>query len=78
MAETQFVYVVEQGCYSDRGVNGVYASAEAAMQAYPGEEWEPYGSSEPGAMWGNDKDWDEHLTITRHELLGLQSAGTRP
>lgn len=29
------VYIVETGCYEQRGVAGVYASVEAAMAAHP-------------------------------------------
>lgn len=31
----KYVYVVEQGCYSDKGICGVYASPEDAMAAHP-------------------------------------------
>src|SRR5690349_20348094 len=31
----KYVYVVEQGAYSSRGVVGVYVSPEAAMAAHP-------------------------------------------
>lgn len=33
------VWLYESGCYEQRGVDGVYATAEAAMAANPSKRW---------------------------------------
>lgn len=78
-----YVYLVEQGCYSDRGIVGVYATPEAAMAAHPvpvrqirnggGTRereggWKPSTYAEPGYEWSNGLDWEDAKTITRHEV----------
>lgn len=79
----KYVYVVEQGCYSSRGVVGVYATPQAAIEAHPvpvrrvvkGHAthereggWMPDTFSEPGFRWSNGLDWDDAAEITRYEL----------
>ncbi len=78
MNEPRYVYVVEAGCYSSRGVIGVYANPDAAMIANPipttatnrirSGGWQPYEGAEPGTMWSNGYDWENHQDITRYEL----------
>lgn len=76
------VYVVEQGCYENRGVVGVYASAEAAMLAHPipadyryPETPTAFNASRPGGWkktsettWGNGLDWDLSCEVIEYEL----------
>jgi hypothetical protein len=61
------VYIVEMGCYSDRYVEGVYATAELAMAANPIPDEIPsrYRTKSPAAWrehpdgrWTNGLDWD--------------------
>lgn len=81
----KYVYVVELGCYSSRGVGGVYVSAMAehpirADYKYPDVPtagnasrrggWQPSAYGEPGYEWNNGLDWDDAATITRYELQG--------
>ena len=63
-----YVYVLEQGCYSDRGIIGVYESPAVAMAEYPKDRWTMPAGSEPGTLWDNLKDWDESRTITRYQV----------
>jgi hypothetical protein len=78
--DKKFVFVVEQGCYSDRGVIGVYASSAEAMRDNPvptegygyikGAQWHQTLDSEPDAYWSNGCDWDAAICITRYEVQG--------
>lgn len=80
MSQSIYVYVVEQGCYSSRGVVGVYASPEAAMDAhpitaellkrYPDAAWTAAAWAEDGQMWTNGGDWEDAKDITRYEVQG--------
>jgi len=77
------VYVVEQGCYSNAGVIGVYATPEAAMSDNPIPDratinrngtherdggWQIASYSEPNRIWTNGLDWDDHKSITAYEV----------
>ncbi len=80
MSEPRYVYVVEQGCYSSRGVIGVYATAEAAMEdlpitemmlkRYPKARWHQWDQAEPNQRWSNGCDWDDAMDIARYEVHG--------
>jgi len=65
------VYVVEAGVYSDRYIEGVYATPESAMAANPGGKWEhsegEYGG-ERWQRWGNDLDWDSARSIAEYDV----------
>lgn len=66
------VYVAERGVYSDRYVQGVYATPEAAMAANPGgNKWE-VDEGESGSYrwrrWMNDLDWDSAVSIGEYEV----------
>ena len=75
-----YVYVVEQGLYSSRGIVGIYASPEAAIGAHPVPMnrddlvreggWQLRDDAEPDACWWNGFDWDSSKTITRYEVEG--------
>lgn len=80
MSEPRYVYVAEQGCYSSRGVVGVYESPEAAMadlpvtdemrKSWPDAGWHADSYSEPGHSWSNGCDWESAIDVTRYELSG--------
>lgn len=57
------VYVVEMGCYSNRGVVGVYATLKGAKAAMPGKKWERQANT-----WTNELDWDSFVEIVEHEV----------
>ena len=77
----RYVYVVEQGCYSNRGIIGVYDSPESAMadnpitkdtiRRYPKAKWEQKEDGEIGYWWSNGCDWDDAVDITRFEVQSL-------
>ena len=79
-----YVYVVEQGCYSDRGIIGVYATPEAAMADNPERKrkgsrvggWRPCRDSEPGHAWTNGRADDNAMGITRYEVQGASREPT--
>ena len=74
------VYVVEVDIYSGSNVGGVYASVDAAMEAYPvklkkgavlgamedDQGWRSLGDGH----WWNGLDSTRHVEITEYELLG--------
>ena len=85
VAEMTKVYVLETGCYEDRGIEGVYTTAEAAMAGFvrrlgkredylaSGEVRRPIAEmrwDDEGGFWDNDGDWDDHATVTEYELEG--------
>ena len=65
------IYVVETGIYSDHGVAGVYASAEAAMEDYTDGrrrttvKW----TKDKTGAWSNNLDWQEHVEIVPFEVI---------
>lgn len=78
------VYVLETGCYENRGVAGVFDSPERAMATQPDCRWVktrwvsyrerlPDGGpdlSQPEyhVSWDNDRDWDLSATISEYDL----------
>lgn len=63
---TSTVYVLEAGSYDERGIVGVFATLEAAMQAHPGE-WKASSSGDFWAVADEPID-DISPTITRYEV----------
>lgn len=65
------VYVVEQGCYEQRGVAGVFSTLKAAMSAYPEGEWklvEMKWKDKIFVSWSNGLDWEHAASIDPYEL----------
>lgn len=70
------VWVLESGCYSSKGVAGVYATVEAAIadcpvtdrqkKRYPDAAWH-----ESEGFYSNGCYWDDALELTRYEVQGL-------
>ena len=81
-ADVVKVYVAEAGVYHERYVEGVYATAEAAMAANPvtadmaaserlrlpsvEPEWHKTGDGE----WSNGCDYTRAVSVTEYELEG--------
>ena len=73
------VWLAITGCYEDRRVSGVYASAEAAMKAHPLARTVPVGykagagSAIRGGGWLQDEDgnWDNGLDW--HEACSVEA-----
>ena len=68
------VWIAEKGCYSDRGIAGVYATAEIAMKHLdrPGSNWryETWGwEGREWSQWTNGLDWDDLVDITEAEVI---------
>ena len=63
------VWVLETGCYDDRDIKGVFATAEDAMEAWPAPlGWvQPYADS----YWSNQMDWDDAAAIYQYEVQGF-------
>ena len=77
------VYVLETGCYTDRGIEGVYSLVEKAMAA-----WQPKAGAVKGFEYGKDAgqpfsyvwgekdgdtwyfgaDWGDAASITEYEV----------
>jgi hypothetical protein len=85
MTKPLYVYIFEQGDYSDKTIGGVYTTPEAAMEAhpvptvpsYPGSReipadaaWRLSEYAAPGYQWDNGCDHDSHGRITRYALEG--------
>ena len=78
-----YVYIVQQGCYADRGIVGVYARPEAAMADHPVPSttrncvrpggWKPDNAMEPDNGWDNGYDWDDAKDITRYEVQDVDA-----
>ncbi len=68
---TLFVYIVEQGEYSDRGIVGVYESSEAAIVDHPGK-WTVHNESVGDSYWTNGLGWDDAKCISRYEVQTLK------
>lgn len=72
------VWIAEQGCYEDRHVSGVYATADAAVAAHPIPEPVPahnrMARRDPGWVedtngdWNNNLDWDAAVVVYRCEV----------
>jgi hypothetical protein len=65
------VYVVERNVYSDRYLEGVYATPEAAMAANPSPKWEAVEDDVDGKVWriwDNGLDWSLYASISEHEV----------
>lgn len=71
-----FVYVMEQACYSNRRIAGIYRTLEGAMGAHPVPD-RSENVERPGGWlqdetnqdtWSNGLDWDEAKDITRHKF----------
>ena len=66
------VYVVEQGCYSDRWVVGVWADVEKAKASFKSKGWTVSDPREthPDACrsWNNGLDWDDAIYIYEMEV----------
>ena len=72
------VWVAVSGMYDSETVSGVYATAEAAMEAQPvregakpgrggiGWKWVDYAD---GGWWGNGCDYDDHVTVEAYEVM---------
>ena len=81
------VWVVENGCYSDRYVVGVYDSIEAVIADNPVPEsprhrdrgdffrpggWQPEERfGDERESWSNGLDWEGYLRATCFEVNGL-------
>ena len=89
--EDTYVWVVENGCYSDRYLSGVYESIEAVVAAYPAKSRGDKASDSasylyrPGGWqqdehdpdrWDNGLDWDDFLRATRHKVRRLPHNGS--
>lgn len=77
MSDERVVWVVENGCYSDRYVEGVYDSIEAVIAHHPARKtkpraggssyifraggWQPEDPDDPESPWGNGLDWGDAL-----------------
>lgn len=65
------VYVLETGVYENRGVSGIFDSAERAMAA-AGGKWTKRTSFEDNGTvnvdWENDQDWDSAASVSEYEL----------
>lgn len=85
-ADHEYVWVVENGCYSDRYLSGVYESIEAVIAAYPVTSRGDTPSTNasylyrPGGWqpdeyepdrWSNGLDWSDFLQATRHKVNRL-------
>lgn len=71
------VYVATCGVYSDRYIEGVYATPEAAMAANPGGTFTLYAGEQGGYRWRrwmNDLDWSSACSIDEYEVRGLLAA----
>ena len=70
------VWVAERGIYSDRGVVGVYATAEVAMEDNPLPTNPRYVIEAGGwqrkenGTWENGLDYDEYVSIQPWPLHG--------
>lgn len=78
------VWVAESGCYEQRYISGVYATAEAAMADHPlprtiPADFKPTAAdySRPGGWvqsddgsWDNGLDWDDSVTIYPMDVEG--------
>lgn len=78
------VWIVEQGCYSERGIVGVYATAEDAMADNPVTKlvteppnYERGRCERPGGWqqdsdgnWHNGLDWSEAMSVDRWTVNG--------
>lgn len=51
------VWVVENGCYSDRYIEGVYESIEAVVAAYPIPADYPFPAERTGANMSHPGGW---------------------
>jgi hypothetical protein len=58
------VYVLEVGWYDNRDIVGVYASAEAAMAAYPHGYWLQMDDGH----WCNGLTHSRAAAVTPHEV----------
>lgn len=69
------VYVAEGGAYENRGVTGVFTSAEAAMAAHPGDwkrddfEWEGRRFERWSRIVGNEAA-DDTEDIMEYDVQG--------
>lgn len=86
MAEPSFVYVLEVGCYEERYIAGVFATAELAMEQHAPKRSDDYRGikiRESGERWsyewsGPDEegghrfgaDWEDSADVTRYEVKG--------
>ena len=77
--EPRFIYIAEQGLYEERGVVGIFDSAERAMGAMPGKTWRKTTWTdfpkwplrdvvEHWVSWENELDWEGHVSISEREL----------
>lgn len=66
------VYVLETGCYEQRGIMGIYASAESAMAAHnptPGRTRGDYTWKQSGdGCWTFSADWDDAADVTEWQV----------
>lgn len=64
---SKVVYVVEEGLYEDRHVQGVYESLEIAKAACPVSKdgWEQVTDR----LWANGLDWEDHRYIEVYEII---------
>lgn len=74
------VFMAERGVYENRGVAGLYDSAERAMADNPGKEWtKTVWTTYPDwpdlknivhwTSWDNHLDWDDACSITELEII---------
>lgn len=75
----QKVWVAVSGMYDSECVSGVYATAQAAIDAHPidlnakptndgiGWKWHDHAD---GGWWANGCDFSEHVSISEYEVEG--------
>jgi hypothetical protein len=65
------VYVVERNVYSDRYIEGVYATPESAIAANPSGDWQKHEDDIDGQVWrswDNGLDWDAYAYIREMDV----------
>ena len=68
------VWVLEQGCYNDRGVLGVFSTVQRAMEAYPSRKGWNRGSASSvlgagkNVIWSNGLDWEDAMRLSEYSL----------